>query len=64
MPGTKSYYGPSHEKLIDHFYNCIDYNLNNYIHVEDAITANVMIDAIVKSSHTNQTVMLNELNIQ
>ncbi|MEB6241885.1 Gfo/Idh/MocA family oxidoreductase [Staphylococcus gallinarum] len=60
MPGTKSYYGPSHGKLIDHFYNCIDYNLNHYIHVEDAITANVMIDAIVKSSHTNQTVMLNE----
>ncbi|MCG7339614.1 Gfo/Idh/MocA family oxidoreductase [Staphylococcus sp. ACRSN] len=60
LEGTKSYYGPSHGKLIDHFYECILNNTNEYIHVRDAITANIMIDAIFKSSDSNNTVILSE----
>lgn len=60
MVGAKSYYGPSHGKLIDHYYKCINQDLDDYIHVRDAINVNVMIDAIVKSSETKKTVILND----
>ena len=50
LPGSKFYYGASHAKLINHFYECIENDADNYIHVKDAQTSMEMIDAIRKSS--------------
>ena len=50
LPGSKFYYGASHAKLINHFYECIENDTDNYIHVKDAQASMEMIDAIRKSS--------------
>lgn len=50
LPGTQFYYGASHAKLINHFYECISNHSDDYIHVEDAIPSMKMIDLIRKSS--------------
>ncbi|ATH60107.1 MULTISPECIES: Gfo/Idh/MocA family protein [Staphylococcus] len=54
--GTKSYYGPSHDTLINQFYDCIFENTQNYINVKDALPSIAIIDAIQKSSQTNETI--------
>src|SRR5699024_424009 len=59
-PKTKSYYGPSHGKLINQFYDCIENDTDNYIHVTDALPSIAMIDAIQKSSESNHTVQFEE----
>lgn len=56
LPGTKSYYGPSHGTLINQFYDSIYNHTKNYIHVKDALPSIAIIDAIQKSSQTNETI--------
>ena len=50
LPGAKFYYGASHAKLINHFYDCIKNDTDDYIHVKDAQVSMEIIDAIRKSS--------------
>ena len=50
LPGSKFYYGASHAKLINHFYDCIKNDSDDYIHVKDAQVSMEIIDAIRKSS--------------
>lgn len=58
LPGSKFYYGASHEKLIHHFYTCLENNTQDYIHVKDAFISMKMIEAIYKSSETNEKIKL------
>ncbi|OEK60132.1 lipopolysaccharide biosynthesis protein [Staphylococcus equorum] len=55
-PKTKSYYGPSHGKLINQFYDCLHNDTQNYVHAQDALASIAMIDAIQMSSESKQTV--------
>ena len=50
LEGTKFYYGASHEKLIKKFYDCLEKNTDDYIHVKDAVFSMKMIEMIKKSS--------------
>lgn len=56
LDGDKSYYGPSHGKLINQFYDCIINDENDYIQPKDALASIAMIDAIQKSSKSNSAV--------
>ena len=58
LPGTKFYYGASHGKLIDRFYQEIDRNGKNYIHVKDAVMSIRLIDAIHRSGRTGESVRI------
>lgn len=49
MPGSKFYYGSSHEKLIRRFYESLETGNGNYIHVSDAEMSIRLIDAIQNS---------------
>ena len=49
MPGSKFYYGASHEKLIRKFYNSLETGSGDYIHVADAEMSIRLIDAIQNS---------------
>jgi len=51
LPGTKFYYGASHNVLIGKFYKAIIENTDDYVHVEDGLITMEMIDAIYKSSN-------------
>nr|WP_231710617.1 Gfo/Idh/MocA family oxidoreductase [Gracilibacillus suaedae] len=59
LPGTKFYYGASHVKLIDQFYQAIMEDSNEYIHVKDAQISMEMIHLIRESSDTKQTMKMN-----
>lgn len=48
VEGTKFYYGASHEKLINQFYQCLEEDSQNYIHVEDSIPSMEIIEVIKK----------------
>lgn len=50
LPGTKFYYGASHNKLINRFYDSIKNNTDDYIHAKEGFTSIQMIDAIRQSS--------------
>ncbi|THE12838.1 Gfo/Idh/MocA family oxidoreductase [Bacillus timonensis] len=50
LPGSKFYYGASHDTLINQFYNAIINNTEDYIHVQDAQKSMEMISAIRRSS--------------
>jgi UDP-N-acetyl-2-amino-2-deoxyglucuronate dehydrogenase len=56
LPGSKFYYGASHVKLINHFYDSIIQNTQKYVQVKDAITSIIMIDAIRKSSELKEKI--------
>ncbi|HLR74060.1 MAG TPA: Gfo/Idh/MocA family oxidoreductase, partial [Virgibacillus sp.] len=56
LPGAKFYYGASHTKLINRFYEAIRTKTNNYIHVKEGLMAMKMIDAIRTSSQKHQTI--------
>ena len=49
LPGTKFYYGSSHEKLIRKFYQSLETGSGDYIHVADAEMSIRLIDAIQNS---------------
>ncbi|WP_436853846.1 Gfo/Idh/MocA family protein [Staphylococcus caeli] len=61
MTSSKSYYGPSHSKLIAQFYECILHDYDNFVHVKDALPSIAMIDAIQKSSESNKTIQFNSI---
>lgn len=56
LPGTKFYYGASHLKLINKFYDCILNDTDDYVHAKDALTSIVMIDKIFESSQLKKEV--------
>lgn len=58
MPGTKFYYGASHGKLIGKFYDAVEKNSQDYLHVKDAVMSIRLIDAIQKSGKENRFVSL------
>lgn len=58
LPGAKSYYGASHTKLIDQFYDCIKRDTDNYIHARDAQKSMEMISAIRRSSEIKQEIKM------
>lgn len=58
LPGTKFYYGASHQKLIAKFYQAIEQNTQDYIHVKDAVMSIRLIDAVQKSGRTGETVIV------
>lgn len=49
LPGSKFYYGSSHEKLIRKFYQSLETGSGDYIHVADAEMSIQLIDAIQNS---------------
>ncbi|MGW6300932.1 Gfo/Idh/MocA family protein [Peribacillus butanolivorans] len=58
MPGSKFYYGASHAKLIDIFYESILSDTQDYIHAREAVQSIKMIEAIRKSSETKQAIFM------
>lgn len=58
LPGTKFYYGASHQKLIAKFYQAVEQDTQNYIHVKDAVMSVRLIDAIQESGRTGQQIRL------
>lgn len=60
LSGTKFYYGASHKKLIDKFYQAIEEGTQEYVHVKDAVMSIRLIDAIKESGRTGKTVEIKE----
>lgn len=58
---TKSYYGPSHATLIQHFYDAIENDTHDYVTVEEALPSMLMIDAMKKSSNEIRTIEMEEI---
>lgn len=58
VPGTKFYYGASHGRLITLFYDALERESQNYLHVSDAVMSMRLIDAIQKSGRTGQFITL------
>ncbi len=56
LPGAKFYYGSSHEKLIALFYEALENDSGDYLHVRDALMSIRLIDAIQESGRTGKTV--------
>lgn len=61
LPGKKFYYGASHSKLINKFYDCIIDNSEGYIHIREGLESIKIIDGIKKSSELNRTIRMEEL---
>lgn len=58
LSGSKFYYGASHAKLINQFYDCIIHDTDDYIHARDAQKSMEMISAIRRSSEIKQTIKM------
>ena len=58
LPGTKFYYGASHAKLINQFYECIQNDTDDYIHAKDAQISMEMIQAIRDSSDNRKEIAM------
>lgn len=58
LPGSRFYYGASHQKLIHEFYEALEKNNDHYIHVRDAWMSINLINAILESSKRNETVIV------
>lgn len=56
LPGTKFYYGASHGKLIRKFYEAIEADSQEYLHVKDAVMSIRLIDAIHQSGRSGEYV--------
>lgn len=56
LPGTKFYYGASHSKLINLFYEALENNSQNFLHVHEALMSIRLIDAIQESGRTGNRV--------
>lgn len=54
MPGSKFYYGASHGKLIGLFYDALEKNSQDYLHVKDAWMSIRLIDAIQESGKSGE----------
>lgn len=61
VPGTKIYYGPSHRRYFESFYEAIRTNNDEgYCHLGDALVTMEMIDAMKASSKKNAEVIKEE----
>lgn len=58
LPGTKFYYGASHSKLINLFYNALEAKTQDYLHVHEALMSIRLIDAIQESGQSGQVVTI------
>ncbi len=58
LPGSKFYYGSSHKKLIDLFYQALEDGSQDYLHVSQALMSIRLIDAIQESGRTGKTVFI------
>lgn len=58
---TKSYYGPSHAILIQHFYDAIEQNSDDYVSVEEALPSMLMIDAMKRSTRQGSTIVMTDI---
>ncbi|MCI8788336.1 MAG: Gfo/Idh/MocA family oxidoreductase [Lachnospiraceae bacterium] len=58
MPGEKFYYGSSHDKAIGQFYEALEKNSQDYLHVRDGLMSIRLTDAIQKSSRSGKEVIL------
>ncbi len=58
LPGTKFYYGASHKKMIDSFYDALEKNSQDYLHIRDALMSIRLIDAIQESGRSGKIVTL------
>lgn len=58
MPGAKFYYGASHKKLIEQFYQAIMEDTKQYPTASDAVTVMEIIDAIQQSAQTKTYVAI------
>ena len=56
LPGSKFYYGASHDKLIRRFYESLELGSDNYIHVRDALMSIRLIDAILEAGKSGDWV--------
>lgn len=54
LPGTKFYYGASHGKLIGEFYEALEADSQDYLHVRDAVMSIRLIDTILESGRTGK----------
>ncbi len=52
LSGSRFYYGASHGKLIEKFYDSIEKNNQDYLHVRDAFMSMRLIDSIQESGRT------------
>ena len=58
FPGTRFYYGASHEKLIRRFYQVLEEDKGDYIRVKDAEMSIRLIDAILESGRSGAYVTI------
>lgn len=58
---TKSYYGPSHSTLIQHFYDAVEQGTDDYVSVEEALPSMLMIDAMKHSTREGRKVDMMEI---
>lgn len=56
LPGSKFYYGASHDKLIFKFYQAVENDSQDYIHVKDALMSIRLIDAVQKAGKSGEAV--------
>lgn len=52
LPGSRFYYGASHGKAIGRFYEALEKNSQDYLHVRDAVMSIRLIDAILEAGKT------------
>ena len=61
LSGSKHYYGASHGKLINKYYDCLLSNSKDYVHIKDAIPSIKMIDSIRESSESRKTILWGDI---
>lgn len=61
LSGSKHYYGASHAKLINSYYECLLNNNKDYISIEDAIPSIKIIDSIRYSSENDKTILWEDI---
>ena len=61
LSGSKHYYGASHGKLINKYYDCLMNNTKDYVHIKDAVPSIKMIDSIRESSESRKTILWGDI---
>ena len=61
LSGAKHYYGASHAKLIESYYDCLLSDTKDYINIEDAIPSIRIIDSIRYSSEHDKTIFWEDI---
>lgn len=63
LPGSKFYYGASHVKIINQFYQQLETDGDDYIHVRDAVMSIRLIDAVQTSSKRGAAVSIRDQQV-